>query len=430
MPTVNETLNLMHEQCPEQMHIVHNIQQEFDDTLSVRAKGKALWFCSGEQEYFKIALNVGNSKNLGLFIPWRTIPSRRIIEQHFYAIKGLHGLSCSGNSFFCLPLNWIPDDEAFAQTLQMLRWYISAVDQAKDEPKQTPVVDSPAQPSTENAGYVYILTSKKCDYIKIGRTVFPPAKRIREINATNPYAQFAPWELSAFLEVTDCAAVETQMHRFFQEDFVSTIPYQSELFAVPFHKANKRLMETEEPIIISKQKIDRLCNNDAFLEYLIMLFKTSGLFNHLNDQGIWTFTIYPMTENRYFTLNIGSHEVAFSRMTQSKEKTAHMLFLDELVCDDKDFVRWLYKHGGHIGKNPYTTSGDRGLQVLFYGDFSFAREILRWKIVQTALIAYWTTRLLQLHRIGALSAYARHHNYNAVARLYQESLPILNLNEG
>mgnify|MGYP007101867720 CR=1 FL=1 len=36
-------------------------------------------------------------------------------------------------------------------------------------------------------GYVYILQSQNCECIKIGGTDYPPLKRIKEINATEPY---------------------------------------------------------------------------------------------------------------------------------------------------------------------------------------------------------------------------------------------------
>ncbi|MBS6044723.1 MAG: hypothetical protein KH936_03745 [Neisseria sp.] len=40
---------------------------------------------------------------------------------------------------------------------------------------------------TESIGYVYILTSKNCDSVKIGGSDYPPIKRIKEINQTEPY---------------------------------------------------------------------------------------------------------------------------------------------------------------------------------------------------------------------------------------------------
>lgn len=39
------------------------------------------------------------------------------------------------------------------------------------------------------AGHVYILTSPKTEFVKIGGTYFPPLKRIREINAASTYRE-------------------------------------------------------------------------------------------------------------------------------------------------------------------------------------------------------------------------------------------------
>lgn len=51
---------------------------------------------------------------------------------------------------------------------------------------------------TESIGYVYILTSKNCDSVKIGGSDYPPIKRIKEINQTEPYKKLGKWELADF----------------------------------------------------------------------------------------------------------------------------------------------------------------------------------------------------------------------------------------
>ena len=47
--------------------------------------------------------------------------------------------------------------------------------------------------SKSKRGYVYVLQSARCDCIKIGGTDYPPLKRIKEINATEPYKSFGKW---------------------------------------------------------------------------------------------------------------------------------------------------------------------------------------------------------------------------------------------
>ena len=64
----------------------------------------------------------------------------------------------------------------------------------------------------ENQGYVYILQSQNCDCIKIGGTDYPPLKRIKEINATEPYKSLGKWELAECLEVKNWRSVEHNLH--------------------------------------------------------------------------------------------------------------------------------------------------------------------------------------------------------------------------
>lgn len=47
-------------------------------------------------------------------------------------------------------------------------------------------------------GYVYILESPKTELIKIGGSDYPPSKRVKEINSTEPYKSLGPWSLIDF----------------------------------------------------------------------------------------------------------------------------------------------------------------------------------------------------------------------------------------
>ena len=67
-----------------------------------------------------------------------------------------------------------------------------------------------------NAGYVYVLTSSQTNLIKIGGTDYPPLKRIREINSTQPYKNLGPWTLADFRQVTDWRATEYALHYTFR----------------------------------------------------------------------------------------------------------------------------------------------------------------------------------------------------------------------
>jgi hypothetical protein len=57
-------------------------------------------------------------------------------------------------------------------------------------------------------GYVYILTSPNSDCITIGGTDYPPLKRIKEINLSEPYKSLGPWSLADFPQVSDWKNVE------------------------------------------------------------------------------------------------------------------------------------------------------------------------------------------------------------------------------
>lgn len=47
-------------------------------------------------------------------------------------------------------------------------------------------------------GYVYVLGSRNSGSIKIGGSDYPPIKRIKEINMSEPYKSLGPWELIAY----------------------------------------------------------------------------------------------------------------------------------------------------------------------------------------------------------------------------------------
>ncbi|MBP3449120.1 MAG: GIY-YIG nuclease family protein [Spirochaetaceae bacterium] len=85
---------------------------------------------------------------------------------------------------------------------------------------------------TSKQGHVYILESENCDCIKIGGTDFPPTKRLKEINETEPYKSLGPWVIVDFREVLDWRMVEHNLHYRFRDFQNKKILNQKELFHV------------------------------------------------------------------------------------------------------------------------------------------------------------------------------------------------------
>lgn len=270
----------------------------------------------------------------------------------------------------------------------------------------------------ENQGYVYILQSQNCDCIKIGGTDYPPLKRIKEINATEPYKSLGKWELAECLEVKNWRIVEHNLHYRFRSSLNTEIKNQKELFHISVADASKALNEVNSEEIVYKPKIDRMFQDEAFLSYIVQLFKFTGLVHWIEQQGIWTFVLFPSTNGgRYFTMNIGSHEVAFSTLRKKDRKKLNMLMLDSLILDFPNVKKWLDKHNGSICTENYATALPHSVSVHFEGSFSDALELFSLDGVRRALIAYWYEALIKKTEENKLSTYERYHNYNAVAKI-------------
>lgn len=269
-------------------------------------------------------------------------------------------------------------------------------------------------------GYVYILTSPNCDSIKIGGSDYPPIKRIKEINHSEPYKAYGEWHLADFRHVTDWRKVEYFLHYQFRSFLNTKIANQKELFLLPFNTASQALEAIDESLIVAKPKVDRMFNDAKFRDYLMLLIEWSGLSHWLDYQGAWTLVLFPTTDGgRYFTLNIGSHEVAFSTLAKKGKSNTHMILLDKLILD-KEFSEvddWLKNHHGEIIQSYYKSATSRAVSVYFDGSFDDCREFLQFNGVRLALIAYWHEALFRLKDNQHKSIYARFHNYNAVAKL-------------
>jgi hypothetical protein len=273
-------------------------------------------------------------------------------------------------------------------------------------------------PNKDKDGFIYILTSSNIEYIKIGGTEYPPLKRIKEINATEPYKSLGPWTLGDFRQVSDWKKVEYDLHYIFRNKLVRNIEGQKELFSISLGEASLKLTEIDPQKIIGKPKVDRMFQDEQFYKYLTKLFNLTGLLHWLDIQGTWTFALFPRTNGgRYFTINIGPHEVAFSTLKKRKVNINHMLLMDTSIFDFEAVSFWIKAHNGDIKKEQYDKALPRSHSIFFEGDFDIAQEFIALDGIRRAMIAYWTESLITLKERDILSPYARYHNYNAVAAL-------------
>lgn len=271
-------------------------------------------------------------------------------------------------------------------------------------------------------GYIYILTSPNSDCVKIGGTDFPPMKRLKEINATEPYRSIGPWTLADFRQVTEWRSVESNLHYTFRAHLNSTVERQKELFRVPVRAAIEVLDSIDPERIVNRPKIDRMFQDASFLSYIKRLFVFSGLLNWLDIQGAWTFVLFPATSGgRYFTINIGPHEVAFSTLGKQARPQINMILLDRLILDFGEAVNWIADHSGRIEIDHYQKALPRATTIEFVGTFEDVLEFTRIDGVRRALIAYWNEALILMKEKEISSVYARFHNWNAVARLHKDT---------
>jgi hypothetical protein len=268
-------------------------------------------------------------------------------------------------------------------------------------------------------GFVYILVSPNSNYIKIGGTEKPIAERLRGINGTESYADHGPWELSDFLHVTEWRLVEGGLHRHFQQMNIKDVLGTRELFSVPPHEARTRLRLTDATLRVDHEKTDQLFKHRDVGLFLYKLFQLSGLFGSIDIQGAWTLTLLPKTNGgRWFTLNIGPHEVAFSTRKPIDNKFSHYLVLDRLILEYPETIIWIGKREGEV-RDAHYASAERAVIVNFQEDFANAERVFNLPGVRRALIAYWAEALADLRQRKTKSVFARYHSYDAVAQLLE-----------
>jgi hypothetical protein len=266
-------------------------------------------------------------------------------------------------------------------------------------------------------GFVYVLVSPNSNYIKIGGTEKPISERLRGINGTASYSEHGPWELSDFLHVTDWRLVEGVMHRHFQELNVRDVAGAHELFKVPPHEAREKLQSTNDSLRVGHERTDELFSDRSVRLFLFKLFELSGLFGNLDIQGAWTLSVLPKTKGgRWFTVNIGPHEVAFSARKSIEGKFTHYLVLDRLILEYPETIIWIGKREGAVQDAEYV-GADRAVLINFDEDFANAEKLFGLPGIRRALIAYWAEALADLRQRDARSVYARYHSYDAVSQL-------------
>jgi hypothetical protein len=276
-------------------------------------------------------------------------------------------------------------------------------------------------------GFVYVLISPNSNYIKIGGTERPISERLRGINGTESYSDHGPWELSDFLHVSDWRLVEGEMHRHFRKHNVRDVAGTHELFNAPPHAARERLQGTNSSLRVNHERTDELFSDRSVRLFLFKLFQLSGLFGNLDIQGSWTLSVLPKTKGgRWFTVNIGPHEVAFSTRKSIDGKFTHFLVLDRLILEYPETIIWIGKRDGVVSIAEYV-GADRAVVINFDEDFASAEKVFGLPGVRRALIAYWAEALADLRQRDAKSVFARHHSYDAVSQLLKYKRATLNV---
>lgn len=263
-------------------------------------------------------------------------------------------------------------------------------------------------------GYVYILQSAKTGYIKIGGTDFLPEKRCREINQQPGYREFAPWTVVDFREVANWRAVEKYLHYLFRDSLVCHIAHQKELFAVKASDVFGRLEGITAWQIASRPKVDRMFHHQGMSEYLLKLFTILRCDKRREQEGVWTLTLFPGSNpgwSRFYTINIHSHEVAFSTKCQNYQ--ANYLRMDDTILDYPGTLSWLRARDGGVETGHYKTALTHSKSAFFSGNFQDCMEFLEQPGVSEATVSYWDRALAKYH----YSIQAKYHNYEAVAEL-------------
>ncbi|MGI5173253.1 hypothetical protein H0R92_06595 [Treponema sp. OMZ 840] len=233
------------------------------------------------------------------------------------------------------------------------------------------------------------------------------------------------WSLADFRQARDWRFVEHSLHYRFKSVLNKETAGQKELFFLSVQEASAALNELPEEQIVYKPKVDRFFQDENLLEYVTNLFLFSGLVHWIDSQGVWTLNLFPSTNGgRFFTINIGETEAAFSSIPKKDRPQINMLLVDKLNLDFPEIKKWLKTRNGFIDTDSYKKALPRACALFFEGSFGEIKKLFELAGIRRALIAYWYEAILSLNDKNQLSIYERYHNYNATAKLIRS----LNIN--
>lgn len=159
--------------------------------------------------------------------------------------------------------------------------------------------------------------------------------------------------------------------------------------------------------------------DESFSKYILELFQFTGLLNWIDIQGAWTFVLFPSTgKGRYFTINIGPHEVAFSTLPSKEIEQINMILVDRLIFDYSDVINWIADRSGTVRVDQYARALPRSTSIIFEGSFKDVMEFLGLDGVRRALIAYWNEALIMMKEKNTTSMFAKYHSWNAIAEIH------------
>lgn len=178
---------------------------------------------------------------------------------------------------------------------------------------------------------------------------------------------------------------------------------------MPANEARRQLRLTKAALRVDHHKTNQAFQNQDLLLYLFRLFQLSGLFAHLDVQGAWTLSLSTSTMGgRWFTVNIGTHEVAFATLPAKDERVGHCLVVDRLLLDYPETIIWIGNHAGEVHTAEYS-GAERAVSIFFEESFAGAEQVFKLPGVRRAL-AYWFEKLADLRERQAKSSFARYHS--------------------
>lgn len=234
------------------------------------------------------------------------------------------------------------------------------------------------------------------------------------------YKAHGPWSIADVVQVKDTVAVETRIHRAISSFRNKAISGHKELFDIPLAHARELIRTVpSQSEITGYPKLEKCFFDPNLSTYLDALFAYAGLKNFVDDQGAWTLSLFTSTAGgRFFTINIGSHEVAFSsRPSKGEANHFNFLMVDRLVLDYPEVKKWAKAHGGNVRSVHYRTKRDRAVGIEYRGTLADSVELLKQPGLRRSLIAYWTEGLLEMRELKKQSSYKNSHQWNAVAEL-------------